>query len=321
MKTIEYLSPTSITTYLTDKQSFYLKYLSDNRPPREQQTRPMCAGSAFDSYVKGWLRHVLFGDNYESVRDGYFTDSVEEHNRDWAFPVGQRIFDNYRESGALADLILDMAKAKETPRFEFFLSSKDQEHRIWAGGIKFLGKPDAWYVNAFGCHIILDWKVNGFCSSASPKPGYVMIRDGIIPPGEKASRGIGKAHKDCIMMGYQGQVIDTYFKMEDKDQDWARQLSIYAWLAGEAVGAELVAAVDQLVFNDRGRMRVAEHRCMISPAFQFSTFNDAKEIWANATDGHFFKELSFEESKVRCETLDGMKSAMEDPDVAAIFGR
>lgn len=319
MKELQHLSPSSISTYLTNPEHFYLKYLSDNRPEKEAQTKPMSVGSAFDSYVKAHLRYVLFGDNFDEVFDKYFTDSVEVVNRDFAIEAGKVVFENYKASGALNDLLIDMQQASEGPKFEFFIRTTDSENlKVYAGGVKFLGKPDAWYVNKQGLHIILDWKVNGYCSKASPKPGYVMIRDG-LHGSSRPSRGVNKPHKDVFLMCHRGVVIDGGMKMEDKDQDWARQLSIYAWLCGEDIGTELVGAIDQIVSNDRNEIRVAEHRCLISPEFQQSTFAIAKQIWLDATDGYFFKNMSIEESQRRCAALDLIKDVQQDPRFKAMY--
>lgn len=323
MKTLEYLSPTSIEKYLESREGFYLKYLSDNRPPGGPQTRPMSVGSAFDSYVKSHLRYLLNGENESELFEQYFESSVEPINRNWAREPGKIVFDNYKHSGALQDLVVEMSKASEGPKFEFFIKSEGKDQKLireYAGGVKFLGKPDAWYVTEKGNHIILDWKVNGYCSKngASPKKGYVMIRDGIVP---KPTRGANSPHKDAILMADNGTLIDTYCPMEIKDASWARQLAIYSWLCGEYVGAKIIGAIDQIVCFGDGRIRVAEHRCYIGQQFQLGLFNLAKEIWTNCTDGHYFKDLTLEQSQQRCYQLDQIKDVMLDPRVAAMYGR
>lgn len=321
MKQLKHLSPSSITLYLKDREQFYLRYLSDNRPESDPQTKPMSVGSAFDACVKAYLRYVIFGDNEKEVFQKYFEDSVEVVNRDFALDAGLKCFENYRISGALADLALDLSKAKEGPKFEFFVSSSsDDSLSSYDGGVQFLGKPDLWYVNAFGAHVILDWKVNGYCSSASPTKGYVMIRDGVRPFGG-ASRGVGQPHKDVHLMGYQGMVVDGYYKMEEKNVEWARQLAIYSWLCGEAVGAEVVGCIDQIAVNKDGLMRVAEHRNLISTAFQQELYSQAVEIWNVCASGHYFPEMDITGSVARCTALDSVKAVTEDPRYRAMYGR
>ena len=61
MKTIQYLSPSSIAKYKDNPDEFYMNYLSDKAPPRFPQTEPMAVGSSFDAYVKSYLHQQLFG--------------------------------------------------------------------------------------------------------------------------------------------------------------------------------------------------------------------------------------------------------------------
>lgn len=320
MKQLKHLSPSSITLYLKDREQFYLRYLSDNRPESEPQTKPMSVGSGFDSYVKAYLRYVLFGDDQDSVFTEYFESSVEEQNRDFALVAGKKVFENYKVSGALADLALDLSKAKEGPKFEFYVDngiSSDSNSK----GVRFLGKPDLWYINSFGSHVILDWKVNGYCSQASPTKGYVMIRDGIRPVTGGSSRGANKPHKDVILMSYQGVLVDGYYKMEDKNIDWARQLAIYSWLCGEEVGFEVVGCIDQIVSNSDGLMRVAEHRNLISREFQLELYSQAEKIWEDCSSGHYFRDMTLEDSVARCNSLDLIKGVTEDPKYRAMYGK
>jgi len=323
MKQLQHLSPSSINCWKSDPTAFYLRYLSDNRPPRDLQTEPMSVGSGFDSYIKAYLRHALFGDDQEAIFEKYFTDSVEPHNRDFALVAGKRVFDNYIYSGAAADLIVDMMHATEGPKFEFYVTDKDESSkRDNEDGVKFLGKPDAWYVNKEGQHVILDWKVNGYCSKhpVSPKKGYVMIRDGKV---DKPTRGTNAPHKEAILLTIKGVLIDSYYAMEEKDIDWAVQLSIYAWLCGEKVGSDLIGAIDQIVINNQkgGEIRVAEHRCRIGTPFQFALYEECKEIWDVCHSDHVFRHLTKEESAQRCKALDQVADVYNDPLVKAMYGR
>ena len=62
MRTPEYYSPSSLSTWLNNPRDFYLKYLADERPPREAQTQPMAVGSSFDAYIKCYLASCLWGE-------------------------------------------------------------------------------------------------------------------------------------------------------------------------------------------------------------------------------------------------------------------
>lgn len=123
MKKIAYLSPTSIALFYKDVREFYLNYLSDNRPERFPQTRPMSIGSAFDAYVKSYLHEALFGKGKDPAYafEALFEKQVEAHNRDWALTAGRFAFECYKLSGALADMMIELNKATNAPRFEFEL--------------------------------------------------------------------------------------------------------------------------------------------------------------------------------------------------------
>lgn len=322
MKTLKYLSPTSISIWLDDQEQFYLQYLSDNRPEKEVQTQPMSVGSAFDSRIKARLRHILFGDDEEAVYQEYFEANVEPVNRDFASVAGERCMDAYVNAGALQDLLVEMMAAQVSPKFEFFVE-KDVGHSVSMEGSavapRLLGKPDAWFVSKHGAHVILDWKVNGYCSKGnkSPDKGYVMIRDGL-----GVSRGSGKAHKDAMVVPIDGIMVDCYFPMEVKNAGWARQLAIYAWLCGEPVGQQLVGYIDQLVCSDSGtRIRVAEHRSLISEKYQVELYQVACDIWDIVNSDWIFRDMTREQSQERCSHLDGVKAVRENPEVRKMYGQ
>jgi hypothetical protein len=184
MRRPEYLSPTSLALFRKDTTEFYLNYLSDNRPPRIPQNQPMSIGSAFDAYVKSYLHTALFGVGNDP-RYGFeslFEAQVEPHNRDWARDHGQYVFNQYKSAGALADLMTELRGAQGEPRFEFEAKGAVNGYREPAvkrlGEVVLMGKPDCHFINNQGAHVILDWKVNGYCSPSahSPKPGYIRMR-------------------------------------------------------------------------------------------------------------------------------------------------
>lgn len=339
---LKHLSPTSISLYLEDLDKFYLKYVSPNRPDRELQTEPMSVGSSFDSHVKAYLRSALNAESeFNTLFKEYFESSVETQNRDFALDAGRECFDAYRRSGALSDLLLQMETAAEGPRFEFTVSSdgdvvtkegsdegyqrcqcgaEHSEHDVDGRcdsrncsmynpipGLRLLGKPDAWFVNKQGSRIILDWKVNGYCSTASPAKGFVRIRS-----GKGITRGDDLPHKDAVILVHRGVAIDSAMPMEVKDASWARQLAVYAWLCGEPVGGEIVGFIDQLVCAP-GKIRVAEHRALIGVSFQEKLYALANEIWDVVHSGWIFRDMSLEESVKRCEALDSVAAARRDP--------
>src|SRR5262245_45095711 len=117
---IRYLSPTSINLFYSNKQEFYLTYLSPEKHDRPLQTQAMAAGSAFDAYIKAYLHERLFGKGYDPRFDltALFDAQVDRHNRDQAILVGSYIFEMYSRSGALIDLLTDLESAIGAPRME-----------------------------------------------------------------------------------------------------------------------------------------------------------------------------------------------------------
>jgi hypothetical protein len=85
--------------------------------------------------------------------------------------------------------------------------------------------------------LILDWKVNGFCSasSTSPAPGYKLCMDGWKG---KQSRSHGKTHKE-------DRSLAASF------QPWSDQLSMYSLM----LGRPMTGMIHQLVGKP---VRVAE---------------------------------------------------------------
>jgi len=323
MRTPAYLSPTGIGTWLKDRQEFYLKYLAENRPPRLPQTRPMSVGSSFDAYVKSYIVENLFGEKrseFELIT--LFEKQVESQNRDWAMPAGKNAFAAYKQSGALADLMIELNGALDEPRFEFKVT-KDIKHDTCIEGVTLLGYPDVYYINKQGLAVVCDWKVNGYCanSAKSPDKGYIMCRDGWKHTDFPPSRGTGSHHKDCQLMEVGGMTINVAEKMNNVNKDWARQISIYAWLLGEPIGSKFIACIEQLTCKPNGNtplIRVASHRCRVDAEYQHELFRLAADIWERCRTGHVFDDLSKEENDARCKTLDDFHKGFDpdDPDDA-----
>lgn len=320
MRLPTYLSPSSLSLWESDRQAFYLKHLVENRPPRIPQTDYMSIGSAFDAYVKAALHEALFGKGADSrfEFDAIFTEQVEEQNRDWALTAGAFAFESYKATGSYDELLADLLMSLEPPQFEFTVNREIM-------GIPLLGKPDLRYVDQCGAHVILDWKVSGFCSKygASPYKGFRMIRDGWGPEYGKASRSAGKAHKMYEPMMHEGIEIGTHF-LEETCKDWADQLSIYGWMLDEKVGAEnVIVRVDQLACKpnatDYPFIRVANHCCRISGEWQRSLVERLANCWNAITSGYIFSEtMSQEESDERCEILDMRAEAHGEAEVGGI---
>lgn len=282
---IKFLSPTSISLFQSDISAFYRKYVL--RTPREPQTQPMAAGSAFDAYVKSYLYARIIGKkNPKFELEAIFEEQVEEHNRTWGWENGKFIFDQYQEAGCVQDLLIELNTAISEPSFEF----KVQET---IGGVPLLGLPDLFFISKEGARVIDDWKVNGFCSSAtkSPMKGYIRLR-----PGHKI-------HKDCHLLQYKGIMINAATYLEDCNKSWADQLSIYSWLMGSAVGStDTIYGIDQ-VCGPKEKLRFASHRLRISADYQLNLMALIQQIWKQIQDDHYFLDLTVEESRERCRKL------------------
>lgn len=316
MRKIEYLSPSSIQLYRQNKEEFYMKYLCDCKPPRIPQTIPMSIGSAFDAYAKSYLHEALFGKDNDPKFNlvTLFEAQVEPQNRDWAWEHGRVAFEFYKRSGALADLLIELQAATNTPRFEIEVRGIVPALQKTVDGVPFLGKPDVFYINRELHHVILDWKVNGWVSNypPSPMPGFVRLRNG---DGTYNSKW---PHKDCLLTKFKGQTINGSQYLDQLNEDWATQIAIYGWLCGAAFGSDFIVAVDQLVCNAKkgGRypeVRIAEHRLRITEKFQRDILIEAEKIWETVTGGHFFSDLTLEESQAKCLMLDNRSKVLHNP--------
>ena len=86
-----------------------------------------------------------------------------------------------------------------------------------------------------------------------------------------------------------------------------------------------MTCIDQLCCKpakDEGEplIRVAQHRCRISPEFQLLLNERIQNCWAILQSGHIFDDLTREESDARCEVLD-MEQTGEDDDFWAEVNR
>jgi hypothetical protein len=307
MRKPKYLSPSALMTYNKDPDEYFLKYLGP-RLPRLPQTRPMSVGSAFDAEVKIYISNVFYGaGSSESIRLGSgFEDGVEPHNRDWARVAGSVCFEAYRKSGALSRL-MTLLKGAE-PVMEASLQGSPFD-----GDCVLMGKPDLFFYTADGAPVILDWKVNGYCSKASPKAGYQICLDGWgldMPVGGgfsgSPSRSHNKSHKD-YMGGLVGGVevnIGSFF--ETVHADWALQCATYSWLCDHTLAScskVIIVGIDQLAC-DGTKIRVAQHRGQVSRDFQVIVRSQYEKLWDRIANEHIF-DGPIEESRQKQLMLEG----------------
>jgi hypothetical protein len=325
MRSIEYLSPSAIAKFEEGVEGYYLQYLANDRPPRDEQNQAMSIGSSFDAYCKSYFHEKLFGKQHSDSNrfqfDTIFEAQVEEQHRDWARIHGKHAFEQYRSSGALLNLLTELQASKTDPRFEFDVRGAINGYRdglqTKLGEVVLLGKPDAAFTNRDGNHIILDWKVNGWCSNypVSPMPGYINLRD-------SSGKNYG-SHKNCSPYELGSMTINIGTFLEHHKEDWARQLAIYSWLVGEPIGSDFICAIDQLVCKPQAggipAVRVAEHRLRVHANYQYKVFDRACEIWEIVHSNHIFRDMTLEDSQDRCALLDLRAEAMYGPNADPDF--
>lgn len=291
------ISPSALARFEKDREDYFFTYLCEDRPEREPQSPPASVGSAFDAYVKAELIKDVLGKPCEF--ENLFETQVEPQNRDFAREAGAHVMESYVSCGAYIDLVEMMKEAQEEPQFEF-------DANTVVDGIPIAGKPDCRFVHKLGAHVVLDWKVNGYCgkSGTSPAKGYALCVDGKGWP--KPSRSHNKSHSLYKPREFMGLEINE-FNMEQVSIDWADQLSLYGWMMGEEVGSDkLVVCIDQVVAKPNGEkplLRVAAHRCQVSPAHQQGLLQRLRVMWEATQTGHVFTDLSEEDSREKCEEL------------------
>ena len=313
MRLPKYISPSALGRWESSREDFYKKYLCEHPMPHEPQTRAMAVGSAFNAYVKAALYRTLYGSE-RAMKDDFNLDTlmesqVEEPIRMWARAAGRHIFDCYKYTGAFEELLAELEQAEDSPQFEFTATGV-------VGGVPLSGKPDCRFIHASGAHVMLDWKVNGYCSTraVSPKKLYAMVRDGQVG---LPSRNAGNSHKGYKPKFFKGLTIGSHY-LEEANPDWADQLAIYGWMAGETPGTtDMVARIDQIVSRPEKPLpllRVANHRARISRDWQLKLITRLQDCWAAIQSGHIFTDVSREESDQRREVLDMVVEDMREDD-------
>lgn len=330
MKKREYLSPTAIKTFYDDIDKFYLWYLSESPPPKDAQTKAMSIGSSFDAYVKSYLHTVIYGENSDPRFEfqTLFEAQVESHNRDWAIEHGKYAFDCYTRSGALADLLLELQEASEDPIFEIevrgIVDGKRDGIQTVVGNMMLLGKPDLYFKNKENHAVVRDWKVNGWCSNyaKSPEKGFIKLRHSNGPTGHDGP------YKGAIVSRYKGSQVNLAHPLDEVNKDWAEQVAIYGWLLGEKVGTGFLVGIDQLVCKPNQPypvVRIAEHRSVVSPDFQWALYGRAQHVWEVVNSDWIFRDMTKLESQEKCNMLDQRSNVLKDraengdPEVEAMF--
>lgn len=321
-KRYTHISPSGLKMFESNRDEFYMKYIARYKPPSIPQTKPMSVGSSFDAMAKAYINNTLAKGHELDPKyqlEALFEAQVEEQNREWARPAGEHCYQQYCSSGAMAALMLEIAQGDAEPQYEFdvkgLVTSDDSTSSSSDKVVPLAGKPDLYYKNKHNLHIITDWKVNGFCarSAASPKPGYIMVRDGW--KNAKPSRNNNCAHKDAMISTVKGVQVNLACNLEDVDRDWATQISCYAWLMGEEVGGQFLACIEQLSCSpsgveDKPMVRVANFRSFISKQFQEEAYQRFYSCWCAIRTGNFYPELPRYENDLKCLEMEKMAQTL-----------
>lgn len=300
-----YLSPSSFSMWLNERDKFYLQYCSSLPKKREPQNIAMSIGSAFDAFAKSFLHEKLIGKNPKFEFSTIFESQVEPHNRDQAMKDGKYVWRMYNETGGLASLIEELNGCIGPPNFETDISGIVTGKSANIMGVPLLGKPDIFFTAKTGARITHDWKVNGMydfkgnyhATGQSPKKYYVKS----LPDFE--------SHKEFDPAMHKGILIHKGCGLEGVDVSWANQLCIYSWLLGESIGSDFICAIDQLVCRTSKvvglpNIRVVKHRCLITPDYQRKLFEQLQECWAGIQNDHVFTELTLSDSQARQTMLE-----------------
>jgi hypothetical protein len=313
---IRAISPTALNTFETDPTAFVLTYVL--RAPRPKQLKVMSIGSAFDSRCKAYLTAELCGGSEKDLFIQLFESSVEPHNRTWAMAESKQLFDWYKKTGALSDLVIELTGFQTAPKFEFSVNRTIIEKAVHTEGatiaIPLTGKPDCYFVNVEHAKVILDWKVNGYCSKASPLAGYVRCRD---------LTGFNEGtYKGTTALKYKGIYIGYGVPLK---REWNDQLIIYSWMLGEGEVSfdpdEWIVGIEQLACNldapnPAKKLRVASFRLGRDPGAARTLWERLTRMWQAVQRGHYFLSVSQEESDMKTETIMSGGS-----DIAWMYGR
>ena len=287
---ISYISPSSLAIFYKNREEWALRYALPSRPPRMPQTHQMALGSAFDAYCKSYLASRLKVNGWSSTLsfERLFEKQVEPQCRDLARVDGGKVFKFYCDSGAMANLCLELERAVEEPTFEADVAK--EVHLDGRVSYKLFGKTDLSFKVKSGGSVVYDWKCNGFYSSQkpSPKKGYVH------------SLPTGKMHRHATPLSFEGIIINGACKIEDVDPTWAEQLVIYGWSLGAEVGSQFVVGIDQII----GAEGVYMFRSVPGTSFQNIVHERCVKMWEACLSGWVFDNVSFEENLLVLERLE-----------------
>lgn len=267
---IKYLSPSSLKAYESMPYTFFLERMLKAKP-RDPQSVPASAGSAFDAYIKCRLAKKLdiLDKVYNRAIEGSFVSdkqyllglkpaqgmfeiSVDLPNRDIVKDPCILLSGMYAESKT----------CQQTKWLDFEL--QPSYSLMWKGAvIPIWMKLDA-AIEWEGQRIIHDWKVKGFSSDTSPPAKYVSIET----LGDGSEGILEGPHK-----GYYHGV-----PMHEINPDWGDQLTTYSWALGNPVGKEVKAVIDCLSKRN-GTWRVSRYLGVLTESNQLALAERYYKTW------------------------------------------
>lgn len=298
VRAVKHLSYSNFKLFESDPEMFYRRYLAVNRPPREPQNHYMAIGSAFDAFCKADLHKEFVNDgDPKYTREALFETQVESQNRDRAAVDGQTVYERYIKVGAYDDLRRDM-KGCMSPRFEAEITATLEVSRL-PGQVTILGKPDVMYISKDGARIIHDFKCQGFYSKAAPGPSAGFVK--------MFSRGKDHMtmHKNTMPKKHKGYLINGNAPLHLHCEDWATQLTLYAWSLGEDVGSDYILSIDQILSDSqKGTTRVAKHAAICTDVWQNKLYDRIHKAWQAIQSNHVFLNMAYDKSQERCAAID-----------------
>jgi hypothetical protein len=306
MRTREYLSPLQLSRWEKEPERYYLEYLADTKVGREPQTLPMAVGSAFDVFVKSSLQR-RFGRGYiPGTEAEIMLKQVENelYRKELMEEIAPKLLTGYQVSGAYAS-ICGLVGDVTTLEMEY-----DGKGQLW--GIPWVFKPDFLCRTVGSFPVVIDWKVNGYCSNSntSPEAGYLRCTDGW--QGGVHSRDNGATHKLFQPMKFGDILVNGNSSMYEVGQgtrsDWNTQLTIYGLGYWGVDAPPMVVGIDQLAcktVEGIGRVpRIAQHRWLVTRASVQAVKERVERMWEAINSDWVFRFMTKDESRARCDELE-----------------
>lgn len=250
VRSIPYMSPSSLKMFEERPAEFYLRRLGppELSPPRETQHFSAGVGIAFDAMVKTAVAQRC---GFHAPTLAFMLNEVQTE-RARALEVAETLMKGYETSGALNRLLEECPQAVSVDSEDFAPGTK----------VPIRTRIDC-IIKPVTTSVIFDWKTTGANrpGTHSPTQGYARLWDTDQP----------------------GVPLPAHHKhgayMEEIDSDWATQIVMYGWTQGYPISDELTGAIDQVIAWHGTRVRIASFRARISVAFQQGVKARLEEAW------------------------------------------